>query len=231
MNDMGKVVEPRSDQYNYDDFQAGALTFTIDGVRVRGGQEQPVEMTLAGTTKFYRPCKSMCRVMIAAWGPDSSKYAGKSLTLYGDASIKWGGMAVGGIRISHMSHIDSAMTMALTATKGSRKPFTVRPLAVATPAATKPAPRPAPLSEPAPPPPAQIQDDGAGHTVELLTFEQGLALGQALEDKLIPTAKLLAAAEKVTGEVYLTLSQLPASFYDRAVDWVGKQASLRPTKG
>ncbi|WP_230683990.1 hypothetical protein, partial [Streptococcus pneumoniae] len=37
---------------------------------------------------------------------------------------------VGGIRISHMTDIDSAMTMALTATKGSRKPFTVKPLIV-----------------------------------------------------------------------------------------------------
>lgn len=133
MNDMVKVTEPKSDQWNFDDFQAGPITFKIEGVKVKGGQEQPVEISLAGTPKFYRPCKSMSRCLVAAWGADSAKYAGRSLTLYGDPSIKWGGMAVGGIRISHMSDIDSALTMALTVTRANRKPFTVRPLKTAAP--------------------------------------------------------------------------------------------------
>ena len=128
MNDMRKVTEPKSDQWNFDDFQAGPLTFAIAAVKVKGGQEQPVEITLTGTPKFYRPCKSMCRVMVSAWGPDSSKYVGRSLTLYGDPAIKWGGMAVGGIRISHMSDIADDMTMALTVTRANKKPFTVRPI-------------------------------------------------------------------------------------------------------
>lgn len=131
MNDMVKVTEPKSDQWNFDDFQAGPRTFVISGVRVRAGQEQPVEISLEGTEKFYRPCKSMSRCLVAVWGPDSSKYTGRSLTLYGDPTIKWGGLAVGGIRISHMSHLDSPLTMALTATKGSRKPYTVKVLEAA----------------------------------------------------------------------------------------------------
>lgn len=128
MNDMAKVIIPKSDQWNFDDFQAGPLTFTIESVRVRPGTEQPVEITMAGTPKFYRPCKSMARVIVNAWGADSSKYAGRSLTLYGDPTVKWGGLEVGGIRISHMSDIDAKLTMALTMTKQNRKPFTVRPL-------------------------------------------------------------------------------------------------------
>ena len=72
----------------------------------------------------------MCRALVAAWGADSAQYVGRSLTLYCDPSVKWGGMAVGGIRISHMSHIPEAITMALTVTKGSKKPFTVKPLIV-----------------------------------------------------------------------------------------------------
>ena len=127
MNDMVKVTEPRSDQYNYDDFQAGPITFKITAVKVTAGQDQPVEISLDGSTKFYRPCKSMARVMVAAWGADSSKYIGKSLTLYGDPTIKWGGMCVGGIRISHMSDIADTMTMALTVTRANKKPFIVQP--------------------------------------------------------------------------------------------------------
>ncbi len=44
-------------------------------------------------------------------------------------SKRW--VAVGGIRISHLSHIDKPITMALTATKGSKKLFTVHPLEIA----------------------------------------------------------------------------------------------------
>jgi len=131
MSDMAGVITPKSDQWNYDDFQTGPKTFTITGVRVKTGQEQPVEISLEGTPKFYRPCKSMARVIVGAWGADSSKYTGRSLTLYGDASVKWGGMAVGGIRISHMSHIDESMTMALTVTRANKKPYTVKVLSVA----------------------------------------------------------------------------------------------------
>jgi len=40
---------------------------------------------------------------------------------------------VGGIRISHMSHITEPVTLALTATKKVRKPFRVLPLVIAEP--------------------------------------------------------------------------------------------------
>lgn len=43
--------------------------------------------------------------------------------------MQFGGVAVGGIRISHMSGIAQPMTMPLTVTRASRKPFTIRPLA------------------------------------------------------------------------------------------------------
>jgi len=129
-NDMTGVIIPKSDQWNYDDFLAGPQTFTVTAVRVKAGQDQPVEISLQGTPKFYRPCKSMARVLVAAWGADSSKYVGRSFTLYGDPKVKWGGMEVGGIRISHMTDISESMTMALTVTRANKKPFTVKPLTV-----------------------------------------------------------------------------------------------------
>ena len=128
MSDMAPVIIPKSDQINADDLMAGPMTITITGVHVSPGTEQPVSITFAGSKKFFRPCKSMCRVLVSAWGPDSSKYAGKILTLYRDPKVKWGGMEVGGIRISHMSDIAGPLTMALTETKQSRRPFTVQPI-------------------------------------------------------------------------------------------------------
>lgn len=127
--DMRQAIIPKSDQLNADDLIGGTMTIKITGVDVKGGQEQPVSIHFEGDNgKPYKACKSMCRVMVSAWGPDSSKYVGRSMTLYRDPSVKWGGMAVGGIRISHMSDIDGDMTMALTVTRANKKPYTVKPL-------------------------------------------------------------------------------------------------------
>jgi hypothetical protein len=129
MNDMSRVIVPKSEQLNSDDMISGPLSIRITSVDIRAGQDQPVSIHYEGDGgKPYKPCKSMCRIMVAAWGPDARLYAGRSMTLYRDPTVKWGGMEVGGIRISHMSDIDRAMVLALTATKGSRKPYTVKPI-------------------------------------------------------------------------------------------------------
>ncbi|RRJ97834.1 hypothetical protein Ga0100231_005080 [Opitutaceae bacterium TAV4] len=48
--------------------------------------------------------------------------------LYREPEVKFGGDKVGGIRISHASHIDGPFEIALTETRGKRKPFRVEPL-------------------------------------------------------------------------------------------------------
>lgn len=133
MNDMSQVIAPKSDQVNADDLIAGPRTYTIEGVDIRPGTEQPVNIKLAGEDRVWRPCKSMSRVLVSAWGPDAKVYAGRSVTLYRDPKVKWGGMEVGGIRISHLSHIEREMLLQLTATKGKRAPHIVKPLAIEKP--------------------------------------------------------------------------------------------------
>jgi hypothetical protein len=82
----------------------------------------------------------MGRVLAKCWGGPAT-WIGKSMTLYRDEKVTWAGMEVGGIRISHLSHIPEKITMALTASKNNRKPYEVKPLAVApTTAAPTPAP-------------------------------------------------------------------------------------------
>jgi hypothetical protein len=129
MSDMKPAIAPKSDQLNADDLISGPITITVTGVTVKGGQEQPVAISYEGDNgKPYKACKSMCRVLVSAWGSDSKQYVGRAMTLYRDPHVKWAGMEVGGIRISHLSHLDRDMTMALTATRGSKKLFTVSPL-------------------------------------------------------------------------------------------------------
>lgn len=126
-HDMTRVIEPKSDQINADDFMAGPKTFRIKGVSITPGSEQPVSIALEDS-KPWKPCKSMNRLLVAAWGSDAKEYAGRSVTLYRDPKVKWGGMEVGGIRVSHLSHIERDMIVALTMTKGKRAPYTVKPL-------------------------------------------------------------------------------------------------------
>lgn len=129
MGDMNEVIKPKVDQLTADDLLAGPVTIRIRDVKVSPGTEQPVNVYYEGDNgKPWRPCKSTARLMVAAWGADSKEYVGKSLTLYRDDKVKWGGLEVGGVRVSHMSHIDTDLVLALTMTKGKKAPTRVRPL-------------------------------------------------------------------------------------------------------
>jgi hypothetical protein len=129
VNDMRSVIEPKADQLNADSLLGGPITITVTSVAIRPGTEQPVSIGYENDNgKPYKPCKSMCRVMVHCWGADANQYVGRGMTLYCDPKVKWGGLAVGGIRISHMTDINDTQVMALTETKGSKKPFTVKPL-------------------------------------------------------------------------------------------------------
>jgi len=126
--DISRTVEPRSDQLNFDDVATTSLTMTVVEVR-KGSAEQPVELhSNEYPGRPYKPGKSMRRVLIAAWGAEAAEYVGRRLTLYGDPTIRFGKDEVGGIRISHLSHLEKPLTVALTVTRGKRAPFTVQPL-------------------------------------------------------------------------------------------------------
>lgn len=125
---MLDTIVPKSDQLNADDLIAGPRTIKITKALLTG-EEQPVALRFEGDdNKPYKPGKSMRRVLVHIWGPDASLYAGRSMTIYRDDKVMFGGVAVGGVRISHMSHMDREVTIALTATRANRRPFTVKPL-------------------------------------------------------------------------------------------------------
>lgn len=125
--DLSETLAPKSDQVQADDLIAGPRTVTVTEVR-KGSPEQPVDVFLAEFDRPYRPGKSMRRVLVAAWGAEAAAYVGRRMTIFNDPAVKWGGVAVGGVRISHLSHIDKPLSIALTVTRGKRAPFTVQPL-------------------------------------------------------------------------------------------------------
>jgi len=126
--DIAATTAPRSDQQNFDDYVGGPKTVTVSEVKP-GTTEQPVEIHLVEFPgRPYKPSKSMRRVLVAAWGSDSTPWAGRRLTLDGDPTVKFGGAVVGGIKIRALSHIDKRLSLNLTVTKGKRAPHTVEPL-------------------------------------------------------------------------------------------------------
>ena len=131
--DISESLAANSAQQNYDEFLAGSKTVTVSEVK-KGTAEQPVEVHLVEFPgKPFKPAKSVRRVLAAAWGTDASQWAGRRLTIYGDPEVRYAGKAVGGLRVSHVSHIDKPVTVALTVTRGKREPFTVHPLPDTTP--------------------------------------------------------------------------------------------------
>jgi hypothetical protein len=138
--DLTPTITPKSDQLNADDLITGPITIKVVAVKGSADPQQPVAIHYEGDNgKPYKPCKSMRRLLVAIWGANGGEYVGRSMTLYLDPSVMFGGIAVGGIRISNLSHIDGPKTIALTASKTSRKPFTVKPLAAPTQIDTAPA--------------------------------------------------------------------------------------------
>ncbi|MGN6589477.1 MAG: hypothetical protein ACTHKE_04220 [Sphingomicrobium sp.] len=133
--DLTESIAPKSDQLDAVDLISGPRTFTIERV-TKGNAEQPFNFHLAEFPRVWRPGKSMRRVIVAAWGPDATTYAGKRVTLYCDPSVQFGGEQVGGTRISHMSGLDKPLKVPLLVKRGKSATFTVQPLAEAAPAPT-----------------------------------------------------------------------------------------------
>jgi len=126
--DLTETIAPKSDQINAEDLLTGPRTFTVERVSA-GSAEQPVNVHLVELPgRPYRPSKSMRRVLVSAWGKEASAYTGRRLTLYRDPEVTFGRDKVGGIKISHLSHIDQRLSIALTVTRGKRAPHVVEPL-------------------------------------------------------------------------------------------------------
>jgi len=129
--DISSTIISKSEELTADDIMAKPITITITKVSINNS-DRPVVINFQNDRgKPYKPAKCMRRVLVAAWGADGANYVGKSLTLYRDPTVLWAGVAVGGIRISHMSDIAKKLTLPLSFSKGKKVLFTVEPLKVA----------------------------------------------------------------------------------------------------
>ncbi len=204
---MTESIAPRSDQMNAEDLLSGPRTFTIREVSKGASAEQPIDVHLVEFPdgRPFKPSKTVRRIMVAAWGPDASAYAGRRMTLYRDPAVKFGGMDVGGIRVSHMSHLDKPLSIALAVTKGKRAMYLVKPLpAEPVKAATEPAATDAQLKD--------IRDDMA--LIGIKDRDAALAAISQVIDR------------ELTSPTDLTISEAR-----RVLEWIAfeKQQDTQPT--
>lgn len=125
--DLSSTVAAKADQLNADDLIGGPIVVRIERVEVVGG-DQPVNVHISGGYKPWKPCKTMRRLLVGAWGTDGAAYIGRWLRLYRDPTVAFGGSEVGGIRIAAMSHISRPYTAKLTTTRGKKGAFTAEVL-------------------------------------------------------------------------------------------------------
>lgn len=130
--DLTPTLAAKSNQVNADDLIGGPLTIRIANITATGNDQQPVAIEFEGSNgKSFLPCKSMRRVMVAVWGADGKAYVGRGMTLFRDPEVSYGGIKVGGVRISHMSHMDAPMAISLAEKRGKKTVFRVEPLIAA----------------------------------------------------------------------------------------------------
>ena len=129
ITDLRSTIVPKSDQLNAEQLLGGPMTITVTEVRAGSGEDKPVSIHYDNDNgRPYKPCKTMRKVLILAWGHDARRWIGQSMTLFNDPSVKFGGMDVGGIRISHMTGLPKDIHVSLTATKGKKAPHAIKRL-------------------------------------------------------------------------------------------------------
>lgn len=130
--DIRAATKPKSDQLNYETFLTGPQTFTVSKV-TPGDRDHPVfiHMNECPATP-YKPSKGMlkCIAQPDGWGDKSSQWVGKSITLYGDPTVIYGGVEVGGIKVAALSDINSDYETLISARRGVRKPHLIKKIVI-----------------------------------------------------------------------------------------------------
>ena len=128
--DLSSSAEAKVDRLTADDLIGGPRTIKITAVAggMEDGKKQAILNFEGDEGKPFKPCKTMVRLMIAVWGKYASEYVGRSMTVYRDPDVTFGGLATGGVRISHLSHMDSDAQVIVAVKKGKKGIIKVKPL-------------------------------------------------------------------------------------------------------
>lgn len=201
--DITDALAPTSDQLDAIEL-VNPRTFTIDSGSSLGKREGKTvaEIRLVGFDRVWRPSKGMLDVLAGCWGTDAKQWVGRRVTLFNDPEVMFGPNKVGGIRISHLSHIDRKRTVTIRASGAGRKQqWPVEPL-----------PDVAPVHQPITP----EHERAIGEQMKRagLTGKEVLDTARAVAGRDLTTSRDLTAAE--ADGLIATLADLPTSEPDDA---------------
>lgn len=125
-------IEIKSDQFNYEHFLAGPKTFKVAKIgskKDQGKKKLLIYMEGHESTPFV-PCLGMIKCLSNAdgWGDKLTEWVGRSITLFGDSKVMFGSKELGGVRISHISHIAADYETKITERRGVRIDYLIRKL-------------------------------------------------------------------------------------------------------
>jgi hypothetical protein len=127
--DIDRTLAPKSDQLDAVELSE-PRTITITKL-TEGSEDQPINVYFEGDGgRPWRPSKTVRRILRECWGNRGSDWVGKSCTIYNDKSVKFGGLEIGGVRVSHASGISNPITMLLPVTRGKFAKYHIQPLVV-----------------------------------------------------------------------------------------------------
>lgn len=124
--ELMRATQAKSDQLNACDILGGPLVSKILDIKA-GNSDQPVLIVIDSWPQPWKPSKTSLRVLSACWGRDPQQWIGRYAVLCCDESVKWAGVAVGGVRTSHLSHIDGRKVISTNAAKGKKADQIVDP--------------------------------------------------------------------------------------------------------
>jgi hypothetical protein len=131
-------IKKNTDQLNFEDFLGGVTRIVTIAKVEKGRKEGQYDIAIEGDDRYWRPPPTVLKQLVSAWTDEADTWVGRQALLYGDPDVMMAGQVVGGIRVSHVSHIDGPVTESLSVTRGKRRPHTLHPL----PDPPKSAPKP-----------------------------------------------------------------------------------------
>jgi len=121
IENLRDTITPNSSQLNADDLINTTKVITVTAVKRGSNKDQPILIEYENMEgRPFIPCKSMRRILISCWGENGSDWVGRTMRLYCDENVKFGGVKIGGIRISHLSDIEKSMKVMLSTSRGKR---------------------------------------------------------------------------------------------------------------
>lgn len=218
-------AEAKSDQIDADNLIGGiTMDVTIKAVQRGPSNEQPLQLVLAETDKFYRPSKTYRRALIGCFGDEPANWIGKRLRLVRNPDTMFGGVKVGGIEVSHAS-IPEPVVLMLAAKRGKKSAVKIDSIPTKPAAKVQSAVAPKAPEAPATPMPEYIKAKGAAMRGEPPVAPVATITGDPSEGDLSgignnkPDATALGKVVNAFANIGYTIEQLEAEYGKRIDEW------------